>query len=39
MIERYGEKIPEEMLLLVEDYLDGKLHVFGKDLLINVQVF
>ena len=39
LIERYGEKMPEEMLLLVEDYLDGKLQVFGKHLLINVQVF
>ena len=27
----YGEKMPEEILLLVEDYIDGKLHVFDKD--------
>ena len=26
-----GEKMPEETLLLVEDYIDGKLHVFDKD--------
>ena len=25
------EKMPEEILLLVEDYIDGKLHVFDKD--------
>ena len=29
--EAYGEKMPEETLLLVEDYIDGKLHVFDKD--------
>lgn len=28
---RNGEKMPEEILLLVEDYIDGKLHVFDKD--------
>ena len=27
----YGEKMPEETLLLVEDYIDGKLHVFNQD--------
>lgn len=31
LIDRYGEKMPEETLLLVEDYIDGKLHVFDKD--------
>ena len=28
LIDCYGEKMPEEILLLVEDYIDGKLHVF-----------
>ena len=28
LIDCYGEKMPEETLLLVEDYIDGKLHVF-----------
>ena len=27
LIDCYGEKMPEETLLLVEDYIDGKLHV------------
>ena len=31
LIDCYGEKMPEETLLLVEGYLDGKLHVFDKD--------
>lgn len=31
LIDRYGEKMPEETLLLVEAYLDGNLHVFDKD--------
>ena len=31
LIDRYGEKMPEETLLLVEDYIDGKLHIFDKD--------
>ena len=31
LINCYGEKMPEETLLLIEDYLDGKLHVFDKD--------
>jgi phosphomannomutase len=31
LIYCYGEKMPEETLLLVEDYIDGKLHVFDKD--------
>ena len=31
LIDRYGEKMPEKILLLVEDYIDGKLHVFDKD--------
>ena len=26
LIDCYGEKMPEETLLLVEDYIDGKLH-------------
>lgn len=30
LIDCYGEKMPEETLLLVEDYIDGKLHVFDK---------
>ena len=31
LIDCYGEKMPEETLLLVEDYIDGKLHVFDKE--------
>ena len=31
LIDCYGEKMPEEILLLVEDYIDGKLHVFDQD--------
>ena len=31
LIDCYGEKMPEETLLLVEAYIDGKLHVFDKD--------
>ena len=31
LIDCYGEKMSEEILLLVEDYIDGKLHVFDKD--------
>ena len=31
LINCYGEKMPEETLLLVEDYIDGKLRVFDKD--------
>ena len=31
LLDCYGEKMPEETLLLVEDYIDGKLHVFDKD--------
>ena len=31
LIDCYGEKMPEESLLLVEDYIDGKLHVFDQD--------
>ena len=31
LIDCYGEKMPEEILLLVEDYIDGKLYVFDKD--------
>ena len=31
LIDCYGEKMPEETLLLVEDYIDGKLYVFDKD--------
>ena len=31
LIDCHGEKMPEETLLLVEDYLDGKLHVFDQD--------
>ena len=31
LIDCYGEKMPEEILLLVEDYIDGKLHVFDED--------
>ena len=31
LIDCYGEKMPEETLRLVEDYIDGKLHVFDKD--------
>ena len=31
LIDCYGKKMPEDTLLLVEDYIDGKLHVFDKD--------
>ena len=31
LIDSYGEKMDEETLLLVEDYIDGKLHVFDQD--------
>ena len=31
LIDCYGEKMPEEILLLVEDYIDEKLHVFDKE--------
>ncbi len=31
LIDCYGEKMPEEILLLVEHYIDGKLHVFDQD--------
>ena len=31
LIDCYGEKMPEETLLLVEDYIDGQLHVFDQD--------
>ena len=31
LIDCYGEKMDEETLLLVEDYIDGKLHVFDQD--------
>ena len=31
LIDCYGEKMPEKTLLLVENYIDGKLHVFDKD--------
>lgn len=31
LFDSHGEKMPEEILLLVEDYLDGKLHVFNKE--------
>ena len=30
LINRYGEKMDEETINLVEDYLDGKLNLFGK---------
>ena len=47
LIDCYGEKMPEEILLLVEDYIDGKLHVFdtekftvdGKKLTYEVAAF
>lgn len=31
LIDCYGEKMPEETLLLVEDYIDGKLYVFDQN--------
>ncbi len=31
LINRFGEKMDEETILLVEDYIDGKLNLFGKD--------
>lgn len=31
VINSCGEKMDEETLLLIEDYLDGKLHVFDQD--------
>ena len=30
-INSHGEKIEEDVISLVEDFIDGKLHVFGKD--------
>ena len=30
LINRHGEKMDEETINLVEDYLDGKLNIFGK---------
>ena len=30
LINRHGEKMDEETINLVEDYLDGKLNLFGK---------
>ena len=30
-IDCYGEKMSEAALLLVEDYIDGKLHVLDKE--------
>lgn len=37
LIDCYGEKMPEETLLLVEDYIDGKLHVFDGAHLFSVR--
>lgn len=31
LIDSNGEKMPEDTLLLIEDYIDGKLHVFDRD--------
>ena len=31
LIDCHGEKMPEETLLLIEDYIDGRLHVFDRD--------
>ena len=31
LIDCHGEKMAEQTLLLVEDYLDGRLHVFDQD--------
>ena len=31
LLKIVNEKMPEETLLLVETYIDGKLHVFDKD--------
>lgn len=31
LIDFYGEKMSGETLLLMENYIDGKLHVFDKD--------
>ncbi len=30
LFDYYGEKMDEETLQLIEDYLDGKLHAFGE---------
>ncbi len=30
LINRFGEKMDEETILLIEDYIDGKLDLFGK---------
>ena len=30
LLNEHGEKMPEEVIALIEDYLDGKLEVFGK---------
>ena len=37
LIDCYGEKMPEETLLLVADYIDGKLHVFDLSLIHILQ--
>ncbi len=31
LINSFGEKMDESVIALVEDYLDGKLHAFGRD--------
>lgn len=31
LINNHGEKMDEETILLIEDYLDGKLNAFGQD--------
>ena len=31
LLNSHGEKMEEETIALVEDYLDGKLHLFGRD--------
>lgn len=31
LINSNGEKMDEETILLVEDYIDGKLHLFGQE--------
>ncbi len=32
LLNKNGEKMGEDVISLIEDYLDGKLHVFGEDL-------
>ena len=37
LIDCYGEKMPEEILLLVKDYIDGKLHFIVKTIIAQLS--